>query len=202
MSDRAVFLDKDGTLIENVPYNVDPDKIRLLPGTETGLKALHEDGYKLVVVSNQSGIARGYFSEAQLERVERRLRALLANAGIPLLAFYYCPHHPEGAVTRYAVVCSCRKPAPGLFLQAAQDHDLCLSESWAIGDILDDIEAGRRAGCRTMLIDNGNETEWTLSPLRSPHYTVQDLEQAAHVILSGSPISDFEPAKSTAGGQR
>lgn len=202
MSDRAVFLDKDGTLIENVPYNVDPDKIRLLPGTEAGLKSLHEAGYKLVVVSNQSGVARGYFTEAQLERVERRLRALLSRAGIPLLAFYYCPHHPEGAVTRYAVVCYCRKPAPGLFLQAARDHDLCLSESWAIGDILDDIEAGRRAGCRTMLIDNGNETEWTLSPLRSPHYTVKDLEQAAQVILSGSPISDFEPASSTAGGQR
>src|SRR5437764_7290737 len=109
----AVFLDKDGTLIDDVPYNVDPARIRLAVGAAEALPLLHEAGYTLVVVSNQSGVARGLFPESALVGVERRLRDLLAGLGVPLAAFRYCPHHPDGVVAEYAVACDCRNLAPG-----------------------------------------------------------------------------------------
>jgi histidinol-phosphate phosphatase family protein len=183
MSTRAIFLDKDGTLVEDVPYNVDPAAIRLSAGAAAGLAALHAAGYRLVVVSNQSGVARGYFAEEALAGVEERLRELLAECGVPLAGFYYCPHHPEGVHGRYAIACACRKPNPGLLLKAAVDHGIELRHSWLIGDILDDVEAGRRASCKTVLLDNGHETEWVFSPLRRPHHVVADLNLAAQIIL-------------------
>src|SRR5579871_2458964 len=183
---RAVFLDKDGTLVEDVPYNVDPARIRLLPGADQGLPALHSAGYRLFIISNQPGVARGYFAEERLVWVERCLRELLAGVGVPLGGFYYCPHHPEGVQPAYARPCSCRKPEPGLLFRAASEHGINLHQSWFVGDILDDIEAGRRAGCRTILLDNGHETEWILAPLRQPHYTVANLHEAARKILQNS----------------
>ncbi len=185
MPERALFLDKDGTLVENVPYNVDPEQIRLAAGALEGLQLLHAAGYRLFVVSNQSGVARGLFPERSLGAVEARLRGLLGEAGLPLAGFYYCPHHPEGVVASYALDCACRKPRPGMILQAGREHGLDLTASWMVGDILDDIEAGRRAGCRTVLVDNGGETEWRMSPLRCPHLTVDTLHAAARAILAG-----------------
>jgi D-glycero-D-manno-heptose 1,7-bisphosphate phosphatase len=167
---RAVFLDKDGTLIEDVPYNVDPQRLRLTQGATEGLRRLHEAGYRLIVVSNQSGVARGLFTEEALELVRQRLVELLAEAGVPLAGCYWCPHHPDGSAAAYAVECDCRKPRPGLLLRAAREHGLELNRCWMVGDILNDVEAGRRAGCRTILIDNGNETEWVWSPLREPEH--------------------------------
>ncbi len=183
MPARAVFLDKDGTVIEDVPYNVDPERIKLTPGAAEGLAALAGAGYRLIVVSNQSGVAYGYFAEDALAAVERRLQELVGESSVRLDGFYYCPHHQNGRVARYAIPCSCRKPQPGLILRAAREHDLDLASSWLIGDILNDIEAGRAAGCRTILIDNGNETEWQLSPRRQPHFVVRELREAAHLIL-------------------
>jgi D,D-heptose 1,7-bisphosphate phosphatase len=179
---RAVFLDKDGTLIDDVPYNVDPRLIRLAQGAAEGLPALHAAGYRLIVVSNQSGVARGYFAETALGAVEERLRHLLAEVGVPLDGFYYCPHHPEGTEPDYSRACDCRKPEPGLILRAARDHGIDLTQSWLIGDILDDVEAGRRAGCETILIDDGHETEWSLSPQRLPHHVAADLAAAARIV--------------------
>jgi histidinol-phosphate phosphatase family protein len=179
----AVFLDKDGTLIDDVPYNVDPCLIRLTDGAVDGLRALHEAGYPLIVVSNQSGVARGLFVEEALRTVERRLRGLLAIDGVPLAGFYCCPHHPNGAIDRYAVDCGCRKPAPGLLQWAARDHDIDLARSWLVGDILHDVEAGRRAGCRTVLLDVSHETEWDLTPLRTPDFMAANLHDAARQIL-------------------
>jgi len=176
----AVFLDKDGTLIEDVPYNVNPERVSLCPGALAGVQRLHDAGYVLIVITNQSGVARGYFPEAALAPLEQHLRALL---GVPLTGFYYCPHHPDGTVPDYAIACACRKPEPGLLLRAAVAHGLDLSRSWLIGDILNDIEAAHRAGCRAVLIDNGNETEWVLTPLRSPDYITTNLSLAADFIL-------------------
>lgn len=184
MTRRAVFLDKDGTLIENVPYNVDPALVRLAPGAEEGLPALHRAGYELIVVSNQSGVARGFFPESALAAVEARLRQLLNELCVPLAGFYYCPHHPRGEAAAYAIACDCRKPQPGLLARAARDRDIDLSHSWLIGDILDDIEAGRRAGCQTILIDDGHETEWTLNPDRLPHHIVPNLAEAARIVTA------------------
>jgi histidinol-phosphate phosphatase family protein len=182
----AVFLDKDGTLIEDVPYNVDPDKIRLAPGAIEGLASLHESGYPLVIVSNQSGVARGLFPESALRKVEQALRRMLAEFAVPLAGFHYCPHHPEGTVTSHAIACRCRKPAPGLLRRAADELGIDLAQSWMVGDILDDIEAGRRAGCRTVLIDNGNETEWRGGPHRRPHHVAANLNEAARLILAAA----------------
>ncbi|HEY8520959.1 MAG TPA: HAD family hydrolase [Gammaproteobacteria bacterium] len=189
----AVFFDKDGTLIEDVPYNVAVDRVRLAPGAERALPALARAGFALVVVSNQSGVARGFFAEADVRAVGRRLAALFAELGARLDGFYWCPHHPEGAVPRYRRECACRKPRPGLLLRAAGDLGLDLRASWLVGDILDDIEAGRRAGCRTVLLDIGNETEWRVDARRLPHHVVADLAWAAGVILAHEPTSAPRP---------
>jgi len=180
---KAIFLDKDGTLIPDIPYNVDPDKISLQDGVAGGLQLLRDAGFRLYVISNQSGVARGKFEEAQLEGVWKRLQQLLETYHLQLDGFYYCPHHPEGSRLGYATSCACRKPAPGLLLQAADEHDLDLTRSWMIGDILNDVAAGNRAGCRTVLIDNGGETEWIPGPYRTPAITAPDLLQAAKAIL-------------------
>lgn len=135
------------------------------------------------MISNQSGVARGFFPEEALAPVAARLRDVLARAGVPLSGFYYCPHHPDGCRPAYAVQCTCRKPRPGLIERAAREHAIDLSRSWVVGDILDDIEAGRRAGCRAVLLRNGGETEWRRSPLRRPHAAVTNLLEAARVIV-------------------
>jgi len=185
---RAVFLDKDGTLIHDVPYNVNPHLIKLTSGALQGLSELHLNGYRLIVVSNQSGVARGYFTEEALQPVHAELTRLLATRGIPLDGFFYCPHHPQGLVPRYRRRCLCRKPQPGLLVQAADRLGIDLHASWMIGDILDDVEAGRRAGCRTVLIDNGNETEWDASTDRIPNVLAADLAEAAERILSAGDV--------------
>ena len=179
MSKPAVFLDKDGTLVRDVPYNVDPARIVLNEGAADGVRKLHAAGFSLVIVSNQSGVARGYFEEADLEVVWARLRDLL---GVPFHV-YYCPHYPEGFAP-YGVECTCRKPEPGMLLEAAREHNLDLPRSWMIGDILNDVEAGRRLGCRTVLLDNGGETEWDLSLERLPHHVVSTFTEAAEIISS------------------
>ncbi|HEX2912070.1 MAG TPA: HAD family hydrolase [Chloroflexia bacterium] len=181
---KAIFLDKDGTLIEDIPYNVDPDLIRLLPGAAEGLRRLAGAGYLFFIITNQAGVARGLFDEAALPAVERKMRTLLQECGVELSGFYYCPHLPGGSVRRYAIDCECRKPAPGLILRAAREYEVDLAQSWFVGDILNDIEAGRKAGCRTILIDNGNETEWLISQERLPHFYAPDLDEAANIILS------------------
>lgn len=180
----AVFFDKDGTLIENVPYNVDCTQIQLAPTAIDAARQLSAAGYRIVVVSNQPGIARGYVTMDAVLTVADYLRDLLAIVHIPLAGFYFCPHHPQGSVAMFAQTCTCRKPAPGLLHQAAADLRLELSQSWMVGDILDDIEAGHRAGCRSVLCDVGNETEWQQSPLRTPDAIVSDLAGAAEHILS------------------
>lgn len=197
LSTQAVFLDKDGTLVENVPYNVDPKQIKLVDGAIEGLKLLHKAGFKLIVVSNQSGVARGIFKESDLAMVEEHLRSLLRKAGAPLAGFYYCPHHPDGRLRDYSINCMCRKPRPGMLFKAGREHQINLAKSWLVGDILDDIEAGRRAECSTILIDNGNETEWSLDSNRRPHYTVSSFYEAACLIEAGRNFDLTEKAALT-----
>jgi D-glycero-D-manno-heptose 1,7-bisphosphate phosphatase len=189
MSNKAVFLDKDGTLIKNLPYNVIPNRIQFYPDTFDALRDLQEAGYELVIVTNQAGVARGYFEEKDLQPVEEHLRReLLAHSNVDLAGFYYCPHHPEGVVSRYAVECACRKPNPGLLLKAAEELNIDLQQSWMVGDILNDVEAGNLSGCSTVLIDNGNETEWVLTDERQPDFIVTNLKEAAQAILSRKSV--------------
>ena len=185
---KAIFLDKDGTLIDDLPYNVEQHRITLCPGVGSGLRLLARLEYKLFVVTNQDGVAHGYFCEQAVEAVAHRLTELLFRERLNLEGFYYCPHHPEGSVAAYARKCSCRKPKPGMLLQAAHDHGIDLRASWMIGDILHDVEAGNRAGCRTLLIDNGNETEWRLGPRRVPTRMAPDLYAAAVLIAEEDKV--------------
>ncbi len=179
---KAIFLDKDGTLIPDIPYNVDPGKIILQENTSEGLRQLQKEGYLIVIISNQSGVARGLFPEEALAGVKLRVEALLRMEGVRLDGFYYCPHHPGGTVDGFSVDCACRKPKPGMIVKAADDLGIDLHQSWMIGDILHDIEAGKTAGCRTILINNGNETEWEMSERRIPDYMVKTINEAAKLI--------------------
>ncbi len=187
MLESAVFLDKDGTLLDDVPYNVDPTLMRFAAGAPEALSLLDAHGFALFVVSNQSGVALGRFPYEALADMESHLREMFATSGVRLRGAFWCPHHPDGVVARYAVPCTCRKPAPGLILRAAREHAIDLRKSWFIGDILDDVEAGARAGCRTILLDNGHETEWRDGPLRRPTLSTPDLYRAALAIVESTP---------------
>lgn len=181
-STRAVFLDKDGTLVHDVPYNADPLRTRFYPEARESLRLLALAGYRLVVISNQPGVALGLMNEEQLDQIGAQLRDFFRDAGTELEGFYYCPHHPDGKHEHYRMNCECRKPAPGLLLRAAADLGIDLTSSWMVGDILNDVEAGNRAGCRTVFVDRGNETEWLYGEYRQPTYMVTNMLEAADHI--------------------
>jgi histidinol-phosphate phosphatase family protein len=169
---RAVFLDRDGTLIEDVGYPRDPDRVRLLPGVADSLRELEAHGFVLVVVTNQSGIGRGLLTPAEAEAVTARFEDCLGKQGARIHASYCCPHAPE-------VQCDCRKPSPGMLLQAAQDLGIDLKQSFLIGDKLSDIEAGRRAGCSTILLSLSPETK----PETVPDCTARSWSEALAWII-------------------
>lgn len=183
----AVFVDKDGTLVDDVPYNVDPALLRFKPGAPAALAALAAAGYALLIASNQSGLARGFFTRAQFAQLQAALEQRLRDeAGVELLEVLVCPHAPgdDGAP-----MCLCRKPAPGLLTRAARRHGLDLSRSWMVGDTLDDVEAGHRAGCRSLLFDSGGETLWRPSPLRVPEARATDWSAVLqHIAQAGQPL--------------
>jgi D,D-heptose 1,7-bisphosphate phosphatase len=183
---RAVFIDKDGTLVKDVPYNVDPAFISFEEGVGDGLRILQENDFLLVIISNQSGIAHGYFTEREFKVARDAIIDRLKKQKIILDGFYYCPHHPEAVHLEYSMICMCRKPQPGMLLQAARDLDIDCGASWMIGDILDDVEAGNRARCKTVLINNGNETEWMLSTQRTPDHIAGNFFEAVLFILNNS----------------
>jgi D-glycero-D-manno-heptose 1,7-bisphosphate phosphatase len=180
---KAVFIDKDGTLIKDIPYNVNPQLISLQDGAALALREWKAYGYLIIMVSNQSGLARGYFTKRQLLMAVDKLKNLLMDEGATIDDFFFCPHHPDGVVLVYTRECDCRKPSAGLLIEAAKKWDVDLSQSWMVGDILNDVEAGHRAGCKTILIDNGNETEWRLDPQRTPTFIVRNITESAERIL-------------------
>ncbi|HEX8399008.1 MAG TPA: HAD family hydrolase [Pyrinomonadaceae bacterium] len=169
---RAVFFDKDGTLVKDIPYNVNPDLIVLNEGAAETLRKLKKAGFKIFIVSNQSGIARGFFEEKDLTAVWEKLDELCE---IEFDGFYFCPHFPDGKIPEYSFLCDCRKPEAGMILRAADEHNLDLQNSWIVGDSPKDAEAGRLAGCQTILL--GDETN-------NSDYTVQNLKEAAQIILN------------------
>jgi D-glycero-D-manno-heptose 1,7-bisphosphate phosphatase len=195
MGSPAVFLDKDGTLIEDVPYNVDPSFIRLMPGARDGLARLQAEGYRLVVITNQSGVARGYFSEGEIEAVGEYLTRMLAVSSVTLNGFYFCPHLAEGCVERYSFACGCRKPEIGLILEAARRHDLDVRRSWFVGDIASDIEAGRRAGCRTVLVGDRGQIARELAAGAEPDVVAADLVEAARAIVEAGIAEGTGPPR-------
>lgn len=180
---KAIFIDKDGTLIPDIPFNTDTNLVTLYDEAVPALLQLQQAGFLLIVITNQSGVALGYMTEEQVKAVEYKIDNLLRAHGIRMTGFLYCPHHPQGEIAEFSVNCMCRKPKPGMLLKAADRWKINLSASWMLGDILNDVEAGNRAGCRTILIDNGGETLWERGEFRTPHFTAKTLGQAANYIL-------------------
>ncbi|MBO9632020.1 MAG: HAD-IIIA family hydrolase [Chitinophagaceae bacterium] len=178
---KAVFIDKDGTLIRNIPFNVDPRYIEWLPGAVMALEKLQQARYLLLLVSNQPGISLGAITESALHRQYLCLAAALRRQHIQLRGFYYCPHHPAGS-GEYACYCMCRKPLPGMLLRAAMEWGIDLRQSWMIGDILDDVEAGNKAKCKTILLNQGNETEWLKGRYRTPGHIGDNWKDIARII--------------------
>lgn len=192
MRHRAIFLDRDGTLVEPRHYPSRPADLRLYDDVGHELATLRRHGFLLILITNQSGVARGYFSEADVDAMHRHLSVELAKSGVALDGIYYCPHHVDGVRPDLAFRCDCRKPGTGMLVQAAGDLDIDLSRSWFIGDILDDVEAGNRAGCTTVLVDLGTEGPPTAS-LRWPDYVSRDTVHGLRIIQaveSGSHAAD------------
>jgi D,D-heptose 1,7-bisphosphate phosphatase len=145
MKNKAVFLDRDGTINIDVHYLADPDKFEMYPGVGEGVRELKNHGFKVIVVTNQSGIGRGYYSLDQLSAIHKKMNNIFLRYDITLDGIYYCPHHPDDH-------CNCRKPNTGLFEKAISQHNINISKSFMVGDKLLDIEAGKKIGARTILI--------------------------------------------------
>lgn len=186
----AVFLDRDGVLVEDRGLLVDAAELRLIPGVPSALRRLRENGFRLIVVSNQAVVARGMITPEGVEAIHADLLRLLEEAGAPRLdAIYFCPHHPEADVPEYRVHCDCRKPQPGTLLRAAEEHHLDLAASFMVGDRITDIAAGAAAGCRTVLVRKpGDETPLATAAAppggwRQPDWLCADLAAAVEWIL-------------------
>ncbi len=183
---KACFLDRDGVVIEDANYLSDPEQVRLIPGAADAIRALHDAGYAVVLVSNQSGIARGYFTTDDLKRVEQKINQELEAAGAvsPFDGIYYCPHHKKGIIPEYTADCGCRKPKPGLLLRAAADLNLDLSRSFIIGDKASDGNAGFNAGCSAaVLVRTGHGPEEVL-PEKENFFEAPSIREAVHLLLA------------------
>jgi len=182
MTEKAIFFDRDGTLIEDPGYLNDPDQVKILEGVPQALVQLKALGYKLVVVSNQSGIARGILTEKVLDDIHNRLKQLLVRENAYLDAIYYCPYHPDGVVPKYRKESELRKPNPGMLHAAAADMDIDLERSWMVGNSPADVEAGLRAGCRTILIERSFDHNRFDAGTPKPDYKSVNIKEAVNII--------------------
>ncbi|MHC4758575.1 MAG: D-glycero-alpha-D-manno-heptose-1,7-bisphosphate 7-phosphatase, partial [Planctomycetota bacterium] len=182
MPDKAIFLDRDDTLIDDPGYINNPDQVRLLDGVPEALGQLRSMGYKLVVTSNQSGVARGIVTEEMLGNIHERLEQLLAEEGAYLDKIYYCPYHPEGIIEKYRSESDLRKPNPGMLLKAAEEMNLNLHESWVIGDSDRDIEAGLSARCKTILIEPPSEEVGIREDEVRPDFKAVNMREAVNIV--------------------
>ena len=169
---RAVFIDRDGTISEEVGYINHVSRFRLFPYSAAALKQLHDNGYLAIVITNQAGVARGYFSEEMVQAIHQQMTKDLESSGARVDAIYYCAHHPTVGEPPYQLDCDCRKPKPGLLLRAAHDYDIDLAKSWMVGDRYSDIELAANAGVKSALVLSGygrgewehQRDNWTIQP--------------------------------------
>jgi len=185
---KAFFLDRDGVIIKNIPYLNTIEELEFLPGIENAIRLINESGYKCIVITNQSGVARGLVSLDELELIHKYINKSLRKHGAIIDAFYFCPHYPSAKIARYAVNCDCRKPRAGMFYQAAKDHKVDLSNSVMVGDKSIDIAAGVNAGCETYQISNSGVFEGN-----KPVYT--SLKQVVDFVLTRKQASKMVTAE-------
>lgn len=188
----AVFLDRDGTINEEVGYVDNLDKLKIIPAAYEAIRLINESGMKAVVISNQAGVARGLFTEDFVKITNEHLQTALRQKGAYIDNFYYCPHHPTEGIEPYRQECTCRKPAPGMLLQAAQDLNIDLTRSYFIGDRFRDMEAGKKVGVRGILVktgygqdllqDDGPDRETAEA---KPDFIAEDILEAVQWILKG-----------------
>ena len=191
MSGRpAVFLDRDGTLVREVDFLVHPDELELLPGAAEAVADLARAGFAIVLVTNQSGVARGYLDEERLAEIHARLAELLAAHDARLDLVLYCPHHPDHGGPEHRRACECRKPAPGMTLEAIRRLELDAAASWTIGDSLRDAQAGLAAGTRAILVRTGKGeaqlADLAGAGLEDRVLVAEDLAEAARTVLAGA----------------
>ncbi|MFA4858584.1 MAG: D-glycero-beta-D-manno-heptose 1,7-bisphosphate 7-phosphatase [Candidatus Margulisiibacteriota bacterium] len=182
---KAVFLDKDGTINKDVGYLDHHTKLKVFPYSAKAIKMLNAAGYKVIVVSNQSGIARGFLTEGALQAIDKKLSKEILSGGGIIDAIYYCPHHPEHGIHPYKRNCECRKPATGMLKQAQKRFDLDLSQCYMIGDKLSDIEMGFNAGIKSILVKTGYGAEVANNPALAklkPSFVGENLLTAAEWI--------------------
>lgn len=191
MKPQAILCDRDGTLIEDCHFLSRPEQIQWIPGVLETLKHLKQKAVKVLVVSNQSGVARGYFDMAAVEAVHVKLRqdvdddlGAMPSTGSAIADFYYCPHHPKGEVVGYSYACNCRKPQPGMFLQAIRDHNLNPAQCWAIGDRLRDLEPGLQLGMKAFLVQTGSGLEAQRELSKRPYAELVTVISSLSEILS------------------
>lgn len=173
---RAIFVDRDDTINCDVHYCRRPEDFKLLSGVGLGIRLLNEAGFKVVVVTNQSGIARGYFTEEMLERIHRKMADELAQYGAHVDAIYYCPHHPDEG-------CECRKPKPKLAYQAIKELHIDPAQSFTIGDRLMDVELARAVGSKSIMVPSENGKEELKNSGVVPDYVASDFESAAKWVI-------------------
>jgi D-glycero-D-manno-heptose 1,7-bisphosphate phosphatase len=182
--EQAVFFDRDGTLIKDKHYLDDPSEVEWIDGAKTTLRTVQNRGFKIIIVTNQSGVARGMMTEEDVQAIHDRIRRDLTNDGITVDDFYYCPYLAEAEVEEYRKDSRLRKPAPGMLQDAEQDHNLDLSRCVMVGDKSSDVEAGQRAGCRTVLVRTGKSSE--LDSVHdfdvNPDHVVDSVEHVPSVI--------------------
>lgn len=184
---KAAFLDRDGVINRDRAYVHRWQDFEFMPGAIEGMRRLQQAGYALVVVTNQSGLARGYYTEAEYQALSSAMRQELARQGVELAGIYHCPHHPAGAVADLAIACDCRKPAPGLLLRAAQELQLSLTDSLLIGDKPSDIEAARAAGVgHAYLVDSDNPESGTAPDVADGHFA--DLLTCTTALLGAATL--------------
>lgn len=187
MKRPAVFIDRDGTISEEVGYINHPSRFRLFPYAASAIKLLNDQGWLAVIITNQAGVARGYFSESMIETVHEHLRQELRDKGARVDAIYYCAHHPTVGEPPYRRECDCRKPKPGLVTRANKDLNIALEQSWMIGDRYGDIELARNAGLRSALVLSGyGRGEWENQRSlwkHQPDLVAENLLEAVESIL-------------------
>ena len=179
---KCIFLDRDGTINQEVGYLSNPKQVRILDGAAEGIRRWNENGFLVIIVSNQSGIARGYFSMETAKKINSIVVQKLKSKGARVDDVYLCPHHEEGILKKYAIRCTCRKPLPGMIWQARDRYQIDLNQSYMIGDKESDLAVARNAGCRGILVLTGYGGQEVHKITEKPFYIAKNLDDAAQMI--------------------